>query len=396
MSWSDLALSLSALPPLAISVYLAVLAIFAKRNASPVARRPHLKFDVVIPAHNEQEGVGATIESVLAVAYPRQLFRVLVIADNCCDRTAERAAQAGAQVLVRHAPQAKGKGHALAYAFETIVKDPFADVIVVIDADTTVSGNLLTAFSAGFEAGVVAVQADYGVRNPRASWRTRIMSMAFTAFHTLRSLARDRFGLSCGLRGNGMAFTTALLRAIPYQAFSLVEDVEYGIALGLGGVRVQYVAEASVLGDMCQTETGSRSQRRRWEMGRSALIRRYAGKLICDAWHRRDPMLFDLATDLLIPPLTQIVAVILAGTVVSAFAASSIRSITVGPWLWSLAMAAILVYLGRAWALSGAGLRGLWDLLWAPAYMFWKLTLIFKSDPNRRSDWIRTTREPRI
>lgn len=43
----------------------------------------------------------------------------------------------------------------------------------------------------------------YAVLNPAASWRTRLMSIALEAFHTVRFRGRERLGLSCGIRGSG-------------------------------------------------------------------------------------------------------------------------------------------------------------------------------------------------
>ena len=83
-----------------------------------------------------------------------------------------------------------------------------------------------------------------------------MMTIALATFHGVRSLARERLGLSCGLRGNGMGFSKAVLRANPYSAFSIVEDLEYGLQLGYAGFRVQYVHEASVLGQMVVDGTG--------------------------------------------------------------------------------------------------------------------------------------------
>src|SRR4029078_53726 len=97
--------------------------------------------------------------------------------------------------------------------------------------------NLLSAFAARFEAGAAAVQAEYGVRNALLSWRTRLMTIALAPFHGARSLARERLGLSCGLRGNGMGFSRAILRAHPYNAFSIVEELEDCLALGFGRAR---------------------------------------------------------------------------------------------------------------------------------------------------------------
>jgi hypothetical protein len=136
------------------------------------------------------------------------------------------------------------------------------------------------------------------VRNPDASWRTRLMAVALAMFHRLRSLARERLGVSAGLRGNGMCFSSALLHKFPHKAFGLVEDVEYGIALGLGGVRVAYADEAKVLGEMVSSAAASESQRQRWEGGRKLLVRQKLPLLMGQALRQRNLMLFDLALDL--------------------------------------------------------------------------------------------------
>ena len=89
----------------------------------------------------------------------------------------------------------------------------------------------------------------------------------------MRSHARERLGVCCGLRGNGMCFSHALIREVPHDAFCVVEDVEYGIRIGKNGHRVFYAYEAEVLGEMVAGEKASRSQRRRWEGGRVALMK---------------------------------------------------------------------------------------------------------------------------
>src|SRR6185295_741988 len=136
---------------------------------------------------------------------------------------------------------------------------------------------------------------------PEASCRTRLMEIALSLFHDVRSLARERLRVSCGLRGNGMCFTGAVLAEVPHDAFSIVEDVEYGLRLGRAGHRVWYVDEAEALGDMVATSAESRSQRRRWEGGRLALAKMHAPGLLRDALAKRSLMLFDLAMDILVP-----------------------------------------------------------------------------------------------
>src|SRR5262249_16699698 len=155
-------------------------------------------------------------------------------------------------------------------------------------------------------SGAVAVQADYAVQNPNDSWRTRLMTIALGMFHILRSRGREALGVSCGLRGNGMCFSAALLRQVPHQAFSIVEDLEYGVRLGQAGHRVAYAHEAHVYGEMVSGEKASRSQRRRWEGGRRQIAQQVGWPLLREAVGRRSGLLMDLALDVLVPPLSTI------------------------------------------------------------------------------------------
>jgi cellulose synthase/poly-beta-1,6-N-acetylglucosamine synthase-like glycosyltransferase len=381
-----------AVPALACSGYLLALTLLSWRNRLPQAGPPRLRFDLIVPAHDEQDGIAETVKSLLAIDHPRDLFRVVVVADNCTDATAERARAAGAEVLVRDDLANRGKGQALAYAFERSLAGA-ADAVVVVDADTLVSANLLRAFSARLEAGARAVQADYAVRNAGDSWRTRLMAIAFAAFHEVRSRGRERLSLSCGLRGNGMCFSRALLGEVPHHSYSLVEDVEYGLRVGEAGHRVVYAGEAHVWGQMVSSEKASRSQRRRWEQGRSEMVRKHGLRLLKLALQRRDRVLFDLFVDVVLPPLSWIAALSVGGLC----ATLAVRLYSGHPgapvWPWAASVLFLTLYVLRGWALSGTGARGLSTLLLAPFYVAWKLLVMLRRPARRSGEWVRTTRE---
>ena len=387
MSWTtaaDVCVTIAAVPALAASSYLAALACLSRENEPPPPPPAWPRFDVIVPAHDEEANVAATVESLLAVDYPRDRFRVVVVADNCSDRTAERALFAGAEVIERCDAEQRGKGFALARAFGETLARGWAEAVVVVDADTRVSKNLLRAFAARLGMGEVAVQAEYGVRNPDSSWRTRLMVLALALFHTVRSRARERAGLSCGLRGNGMAIALSALREVPYDAFSIVEDVEYGLALGRAGHRVAYAGEATVLGEMAASSEAARSQRQRWERGRRALARAEGVRLLARGLAKRNALDLDLAADLLVPPLSTLAIAVAIGAAVSFFASLPIALVA-----WSLAALAIAFYVARGVFVARLGLRAIRDLAWAPVYVAWKLAV-----PARRPDeWIRTARE---
>ncbi len=371
-------------------LYLGLLALVARARGAPLAGRGQLRFAVVVPAHNEATGITATVRSLESVAYPKALFDVYVVAHNCTDATADLASAAGAIVWPFFDTAERSKGRALDFAFGRILRETEADAVVVIDADTLVSPNLLSACEARLLAGLDAVQVDYAVRNIEASWRTRLMAVALSMFHRTRSLARERLGLSCGLRGNGMCFSRTLLRQVPHVACSLVEDVEYGVYIGLHGSRVAYAPEAVVRGEMAVDGRSAASQRRRWEGGRRQLVRRLVPQLLRAAKARRSPMLLDLAFDLLLPPLSTLVLATMAGLTFELVAFSSAGSPSLALWLWSSAALGLILYAVRGVQYAGLGLGGFLSLAWAPAYILWKLTLALR--PAAPGEWVRTRR----
>jgi 1,2-diacylglycerol 3-beta-glucosyltransferase len=385
-----IAASTVALPATAACLYLLVLTLLSAGSAPPPASRRTMFFDVIVPAHDEAAGIGKTISSLQQLGWPGARYRIVIVADNCTDATAAVSRQAGATVLERHDLTRRGKGYALAHAFAWSRSAGIADAVVVVDADSTVSANLLESFAARIEAGACALQAHYGVLNAMDSWRTRLMAIALGAIHKVRSRARERLGLSCGIRGNGWCVTHALLDKMPYRSFSLTEDVEFGIDLGLAGHRVAYCDESHVDGEMVTTEKAARSQRQRWEGGRIGLIREKLPALLRAAIGRRSGVCLDLALDLLVLPLSYVVVNVVAIIAIGALSSDGFRSALLVVGLIDLL--ALAAYVCRGWMLSGIGIVGFWDLLRVPSFLFWKLVAIrFQPKPD---SWIRTKREP--
>ena len=370
-------------------LYLLLLTCLSARNKIPPASSRQMFFDVIVPAHNEAAGIAGTVTNLRQLDWPAELFRVVVIADNCTDQTAEVARESGATVITRHDTTRRGKGYALAHAFEWSRTEDRSQAIVVVDADSHASANLLESFATRIERGATALQAHYGVLNATDSWRTRLMAIALGAIHKLRSRAREHLLLSCGIRGNGWCVTHSLLRKIPYEAYSLTEDVEFGIAIGLAGDRVTYCDESFVEGVMVSGADAARSQRQRWEGGRFKLIRTAVPNLLRAAATRRSAVCLDLALDLLVLPLSYIVLNVMA---LLAISAAFVHVGATGPlWVAAADCTALTLYVGRGWMLSGVGLRGLADLARVPWYVAWKVLLLLSR--SKTHEWIRTKRE---
>ncbi len=385
-----LLLALVALPPALACLYILLLTLPSARLPRPRPAQRTLRFDIIVPAHDEAAVIERVVASLSRLDWPREQFRILVVADNCSDDTGARAAAAGATVLTRHDASLRGKGYALQFGMARSAADGYADAVVVVDADTGVSPNLLEAFAARIEQGAQAMQANYGVLNPDDSWRTRIITIAYGAFHAVRSRSRERMGVSCGLRGNGMGFTRELLERHPFRIFSMTEDLEYGIVLGLAGVRIHYVDEAAADAELLVGGAGADSQRQRWEGGRMAVARAYIGKLLAQAARKRSAVCLELACDLLTLPLGYIAMQVVAAGVLAALASFWFASAL--PWLWlALAMfAVLLLHVLRGWQLCPLGLRGLLALVQAPFFVAWKLYALLRNRGNKT--WVKTRR----
>lgn len=372
------------------SAYLLMLTLLSGRLPVPQAAAPTLRFLVVVPAHDESAGIARTVTSLRALDWPASGLRVQVVADNCSDDTAAQARAAGAEVLERYDDTRRGKGYALKLAYDRALSEAWADAVVVVDADTDTDAGLLRAFASRLERGALAVQAHYCVRNPLVSWRTRLVTIALALFHRLRGRGRERLRLSCGLRGNGMCFSRQALHRVPHRAFSLVEDLEYGIALGQAGIRVWYADEVDVCADMVASAAAATTQRQRWEGGRMRLACDQGLRLLMRALRERSALLLDLALDLLVPPLGYLV---LAALLLAATAGFGVQTGWFSPvvaWATLTPLAVLALHVGRGVSLSGLGPSGWLVLAAAPFYVAWKLSLVLR---RASPGWVRTARE---
>ncbi len=181
----DLVLLCLGLPVLAAATYLLLATILSRKLPLPPFRELGRRFRFIVPAHNESAGIAATVKKPIGGRLPTFAVRRL----GCSGQLRRRHGRAGA-CRRRGRPRASrhrttSKGYALLLAVFCLPVD--LDAVVVIDADTVVSSNILQAFAARLDSGALAIQADYAVRNPNAGWRTRLIAIAFGAFHIVRS-----------------------------------------------------------------------------------------------------------------------------------------------------------------------------------------------------------------
>lgn len=364
------------------------LAILTLGGLLPVRRRREFtgrlpRTAIVVPAHNEEAGIARTIESVRADIAGDPDVGIVVVADNCTDSTADRARSAGARALVRHDVERRGKGHALHFAFQSLLAEDFA-AFIVIDADTQVAPGAIRALRSRLAAGAAAVQSRYTVGNAQASIRTRLMNVALLAFNVMRPRGRDRFGISCGILGNGFALPRQTLEAVPYEAGSVVEDLEYHLRLVRAGRRVEFADEATVRGDMPEGGSGAETQRARWDGGRFRMIAEWSVPLARQVLAGRLRLLEPLMELWLLPLAFHLCLLMVA-------LLTPDRTVRVVA-LAQIALAGIHVVASTL--RCGGGMRSLLALAAAPFYILWKVALLgnmFRA-ARRNAAWVRTAR----
>ncbi len=243
--------------------------------------RPSHRFAVVIPAHNEHIVIGNLIDSCLALRYPRKLFDVFVVADNCSDDTAAVARAHGAQVIERFNSTRRGKGHALAYAFSRLQAGRRRyDAYLVFDADNLVHPDFLSVMNAHLAAGHHIVQGRLDVKNPNDTWVAATFGMSFWVSNRFWFLAKDRLGLSAALGGTGMCISTAALRRVGWAPGTLTEDLEFSARALLVGLRTHWAHDAIVYDEKPLGFMQSLRQRLRWAQGQTQVIVRYLPSLV--------------------------------------------------------------------------------------------------------------------
>lgn len=291
----------------AATAYLLVLLIAASRarpGAVACAERqePH-RFLVLVPAHNEECVLQATLQSLAQLEYPKTVISIVVIADNCTDDTEKVARAAGARVIVRTEPSRRGKGQALAWALRRLEAEATDfDAVLFVDADCEPSPNLLDAFDACLNGGARAAQAAYLVGNPGESWPSALRWAAFALMNLVGPLGKSVLGLSCGIFGTGFVLKREVLERVPWEAYSLAEDQEYHLRLVAAGERVAFVPEATVLSPMPTSLAASREQNLRWEAGRWHLLRTWTPALLGEGVRRQDMERLHAGLEPLVPP----------------------------------------------------------------------------------------------
>lgn len=292
--------------------YYAVLGLFGLfRKKEKKNYEPKNSFAMIVAAHNEEVVIGQLIESMQKQNYPRELYDIFIIADNCTDKTAEIArSYEGVIVCERFNKEKRGKGFALEWMFEKLFKmEKKYDAISIFDADNLVHPDFLKEMNSKMSEGYKVVQGYIDSKNPNDSWIATSYSIAFWSQNRMFQLARNNIGFSNQIGGTGFAVSTDTLKELGWGSTCLTEDLEFTCKLILNGEKVGWAHDAKIYDEKPLGLKASWVQRRRWMQGFTDVAYRYCLKLIKKSIKERKWYIFDAALYVLQPFATLLIGI---------------------------------------------------------------------------------------
>ena len=251
-----------------------------KLKDKPLKVKKDHRFMAIIPAHNEEAVVGNLIESLKNQSYNKELYDIYVIADNCTDRTAQIARDAGAIVYERFDPEKKTKGFALDWFLQQKIKEdaPY-DAFCVFDADNIVDKDFIKNMNKKLCQGEDVVQGYRDIKNPTDSWITAGYALFYWTMHRFYHLARYNVGLSPLLNGTGFMVRFDVIKPDGWKTVTLTEDIEFSLQRIIKGKRLGWATDAIVYDEQPVGFKQSWSQRSRWTVGHMQCIKEYTKSL---------------------------------------------------------------------------------------------------------------------
>lgn len=343
---------------------------------------------VLIPAHNEEAIIGETLQR-LSQALPDRTS-ILVVADNCSDRTAAIVRELGFAVLERQDSERRGKGYALAHGRDHLRASP-PDCVIVFDADCQSDKQSFSDLARYCCLYMRPTQARYTFEaNRDASPKVQISNFAFWLKNVVRQRGAKRLGGPAILTGTGMAFPWPVFEQTALATGNIVEDLALCVDLTRSGCGPVFLEQALVTSEAA-SEGATLEQRARWEHGFLSTTGQHGLPTI---WHGLLSMNWQavwLGLHLLVPPLALFVFVSMAclGLLVG-------TGMITSDWHPAIFLSVLLITAfgfilanwvveGRAWLRPGA-------LFMLPLYLIWKTPLYLRFLAGRKSGWTRTER----
>jgi cellulose synthase/poly-beta-1,6-N-acetylglucosamine synthase-like glycosyltransferase len=210
---------------------------------------------LIVPAYDEEEVIAAKVENALRLNWPRERLQIIVASDGSADATAERAREAGADLVLELPPGGK------VAALNAAVAEADGEFLAFSDANAEWApdalGRLLAPFAddrVGYVCGQVRFLDPGGDNLEGAYWRYEM---------AIRAMESELAGITAG---NGAIYA---VRRSAYEPLppSGSHDLSFPFRLAKSGLRSLYAPAARAEEKMVPTIEGEFARKRRMMVG---------------------------------------------------------------------------------------------------------------------------------
>ena len=271
--------------------------------------RPHKtptkknKMAILIAARNEEKVIGSLLSSINNQDYDKSLLEVVVIADNCTDKTSKIAKEMGATVYERFNKKQIGKGYALDYAISKMRnREDWStiDGIIVLDADNILTPNYITEMNKTRSDGFEAFTSYRNSKNYGDNWISAGYGLWYIRESKFLHYARMLLHSSCAISGTGFFVSRTLLDKFNgWKFYLLTEDIEFSIFAIINGVKIGCSINAELFDEQPITFKQSYKQRLRWSKGFFQVWKKHGKALVRGIFKHRKFAFFDMTMNIM-------------------------------------------------------------------------------------------------
>lgn len=251
--------------PLVVQILYVLFARVKKKTFPKSEKKARVAF--IIPAFNEASVIYDTVKEALEKQdYPKELYDVYVVANNCTDNTADLARKAGAKVLILDDPDPTHRMalYPLKFGINHILETKKYDLVIHLDADNHLNPEFLSLMNDAYQSGVDFARPYEGSLNATQNFFTKACTLFYSFDSRYGSRVRERLNIAAHINGAGATMSTRMLEKCGgYDCQTISDDAEFNFNRMLDGYKGHYVEDAVVYEDAPSTfkDTVNRNKR---------------------------------------------------------------------------------------------------------------------------------------
>ncbi len=302
-------------------MYFAITGLFGFKNYHKSMfskHKPKYRFGIVIPTRNEEKVIGSLVQSLQKQNYPKDMYEIFVVPNNCTDDTEGAARRAGATIINCTVP-VKFKADALKFTFHKLQSREDIDAFVIFDADNLVHPDFLARMNDALCEGVQVAQAFRDAKNMKDNWITGGYTLFYFVQNFFYNRARMNYAGSATINGTGFVMRKEVVKD-GFNTVTITEDSEFTAQCAIRGIQVAFVEDAITYDEHPITFKESWKQRKRWTSGTLNCLSTYWKKLLSTFIQTGNIACFDMVMMFLAPIMMLVSAALSVALVIFHFA----------------------------------------------------------------------------